>query len=263
VTQPAPSDAVRALDAIPLFLLYFLRIGALFTAVPVFGMSFAPLRVRVALGFLLALLLFLAREGTFPRAVPTDARLLPLALREAALGALTGLLFHLVFSAARVAGTFIGQEMGFGMASQVDPITGESVTLTAQVLEILTVLIFFAAGGHHAVLRILDAGLQAYPPGELHFPQALPAALLRLPMEALEFGFRVAGPVLLPLFLVTLSISLLARAVPQMNIMDMAFSLRIGVALLLFPLSIPFMAPAIRRLLGLVQDAVLQAAVGR
>jgi len=71
--------------------------------------------------------------------------------------------------------------------------------------------------------------------------------------------------VLVLLFLVSLVIGLLARAVPQLNVLEVGFTLRIAAALVAMYAFAPLLAPAMERLYGAMAvglDGVLAALEG-
>ena len=66
-----------------------------------------------------------------------------------------------------VKGQLVGIQMGFGIASLIDPQSNTSMTVIAQWQQLLALLLFLALDVHHLLIRALLDGLRAAPPGRL------------------------------------------------------------------------------------------------
>lgn len=219
------------------FSLILARVAAFVATLPLFGSRQVPRVVKAGLAFALACVWFGAL-GSAPAAGfdHTSAVALWLAYalavgREALLGAVLGYGFGLFLLPARIAGEFIGQEMGLAMANQSDPTADNSATLLAQLFEIFGVLIFFGLDGHHVWLAALHATFARWPIGG-PLPSLPVAPLVRGLAQAHEWGLLLAAPMALCMFVTSVLLALMARAAPQLNIMSVGFAFRIGVGLL-------------------------------
>jgi flagellar biosynthetic protein FliR len=72
-------------------------------------------------------------------------------------------------------------------------------------------------------------------------------------------AIEVAGPVLACLFLTEVTIGLLARAAPALNVFALGFPLRVIVALVLVAFAVPLLSPAVG---NLVHYAMVPFGVG-
>ena len=63
--------------------------------------------------------------------------------------------------------------------------------------------------------------------------------------QFLVAAIEIAGPVLGCLFLAEITLGLLARAAPNLNVFALAFPLRVIVALIVVALACPLIAPAV------------------
>ena len=77
--------------------------------------------------------------------------------------------------------------------------------------------------------------------------------------QFLVAAIEVAGPVLGCLFLAEVTLGLLSRAAPSLNVFSLAFPLRVVVALVVVALAIPLISPAVS---NLVHDAMAPLGVG-
>ena len=87
------------------------------------------------------------------------------------------------------------------------------------------------------------------PIGSLSVGPDLPHMIATFFSQMFSAGIAFAAPILALLMMVSLTIGLIARAVPQVNIMDLGFSLRVGGGLMAIGLLSPTLAPAMHSLL--------------
>jgi flagellar biosynthetic protein FliR len=175
--------------------------------------------------------------------------------REVLLGGVFGFAFGLFLAPARIAGEFIGQEIGLSFGNVVTAGGDGSAGPLTVLLELLAALVFFGLDLHHVFLGVLYATLQQYPVG----------AGLRIPVcdavgataAAGEWGVLLAGPVALCLFLTTLVLALLSRAAPQMNLYTVGFPLRMLVGLAAVLLLLPQLVGGFTALAGHFTNVLL------
>jgi flagellar biosynthetic protein FliR len=237
------------------FGLYLVRTSALVLAAPLLGTGSTFSGYKIGLIGSLSLLLYTARGG--PLGVPIEAlSYSAMALREIVIGLFLAFTLHAVILAVRVAGDMIGNEMGFGMAAAVDPATGTRVAVVSQMYEILFLLALLGVNGHHWLLRALSESFVRAPIGHIEIQTGIASSATALVGELFAAGIAFATPVLVLLALVSLVVGLLARTVPQLNVLEFGFNLRIGAALLGMLAFTPVLAPNMDRLLDHLVDGI-------
>ena len=228
------------------FGLFGVRTSALVLAAPLFGVALPFSGARTGLIVILSAFAW-SRSGTpLPEAAGPIA-FAALAMREVLIGLAMAFVLHGIVLAVRVAGELIGHEMAFNMATVVDP-QGISTPLITQIYEGLFLIGLFALDGHHLVVRALCDSFARAPGGVVGVSSGLAAAVLRLFADMFAAGLTFAAPVLVVMVLVSAMIGLLARAVPQINVLEVGFTLRIAVALVAMLLFAPLLAPAMERM---------------
>lgn len=228
------------------FGLVLARVSALVLAAPLFGLALPFSGARV--GLIGVLSVFMAATVALPTGGPSGPLLFgALALREVAIGLALAMVLHVVVLAVRVAGELIGHEMAFNMATQVDP-SGVNTPLITQLHEGLFLIGLFALDGHHLVVHALSDSFARAPIGGVGLPASLSESLLRLFADMYAAGLTFAAPVLVVMVLVSVMIGLLGRAVPQINVMEVGFTLRILGAMVAMTAFAPLLAPAMRQL---------------
>jgi flagellar biosynthetic protein FliR len=243
------------------FVLILVRVGTFVTVMPLFGGQSVPRTVKV--GFTLALtVLWFSVFGLVPESGPEWFRqpswlAVGLALgREMILGGMMGYAFGLFLLPARVAGEFLSQEMGLTLGNLVDPTFAQPAGALTQLYEMLGVLVFLGLDGHHILLAALHGSFVRWPVGgELG---ALPVQhLVSAATQTEQWGFLLAAPVALCLFITAVVLALMARAVPQMNFQSVGFALRLVVGLVAALLLLPEMLTGVVSLFGHLNELLL------
>lgn len=229
------------------FGLYLTRTSALVIAAPLLGTGTGFSAWRVGLIVALSLLLYGVGGAPLARS-PEGLEYALLMLREVLVGVFLALTLHMVVVAVRVAGELIGTEMGFNMASQIDPVTNLQTPVVTQIYELFFFLGLLAIDGHHLVLRALERSFERAPVGQVAFAQDAGGLLLDLFQQMFVAGITIAAPVLVLLVLTSLLVGLLGRAVPTINVMDIGFTARIAVGMIALLVFAPFLAPAFEKL---------------
>jgi flagellar biosynthetic protein FliR len=256
VSDAAVMEA-QALSFLATLFLVFCRVGAFALASPPFSQPGVPVRVRLALGIGISLLLAGGARSS-PAVIEgalSDAGLLALAvLREAALGLALGLAVTAIFSAIRMAGEIVGIEMGFHMAAAIDPQTGQSVPTLAQLYEITGWLLFLAIDGHHFLIGALGSSFLSIPVGSFTLRPALAASFVQLVGVAMQSAILIACPLLALLFATSVTIALLARAVPNLHLLDFGYPVRTAVAIGAVAVVLPRSRPAFEALFRVAES---------
>jgi flagellar biosynthetic protein FliR len=230
------------------FGLFLVRTSALVVFAPVLGYGAGFSGYKVALIFVIAFVLYsaigvpLSGDAIDPFAYGV------LAVREVMIGGFIGFFLHLVMLAVRVTGEMIGHEMGFMVAQQVDPASGIRTPLITSIYENLFILALLTMNGHHWLIRSLRESFLRAPIGRLSLGEGMAPTVQRMFSEMFGAGIVFAAPVMIFLMLVSILIGLLARAVPQLNVLEVGFTVRVGIAMVAMFLFAPLLEPAMTRL---------------
>jgi flagellar biosynthetic protein FliR len=213
------------------FLLVLARVGGALIFVPLPGMGavLSPVRAALAFGFTLALA---GRWPVLAGPYPDAGTLLAWAAAEAALGIAAGVAVAMLIDAFTLGAQVMGMQAGFAYASTIDPNTEADSGILLVLAQLMAGLFFFALGLDRAVLRAFADSLERIPPGRF-VPQAAHAELLiRLGASIFTFGLRLALPVAGLLIMVDLSLALLGRIHAQLQLLSLAFPVKMLTALL-------------------------------
>jgi len=219
------------------YLAITMRMVAFLLFVPVLGGRRVPVTVRVAIALVLALIVLPVAAGD--PAVPTSTvELVVLMAREFLVGAILGFLVELVFMLARVFGRVADIELGFGIAQTIDPQYG-SAPLSGQFLYYAVVLIWLATNGHHQLLSGIVRSFNAVPVQQAAMTTGLTTHIIEVFTELFTAALRIGLPFLVPLFLATVTMGILARAMPQLNLLIVGIPVKILVGFVILSVTLP------------------------
>ena len=223
------------------FLLCLARTGGLVAVSPVLGGRFVPAPARALLAVLLALVVFPVVPAVPP---PASAAAYGAALlAELAAGLALGLATVLVFAAAQLAGQLLDLSTGFGISGTFDPVLGEPAPVLGNFFQLAMWLLFLAADGHHLVIRALAYSFRHIPPGGAGLVPAAPV-VVELAGWMFATALMLSLPVLGVLLAVTAALSLIARAVPQMNVFITGLPVQVAVGLVALMAGLPALVGA-------------------
>jgi flagellar biosynthetic protein FliR len=226
-------------DPLP-FLLVAARLAGLVVASPVLGHGVVPLRVRAGLVGVLALALAPTVTAPGLDAPPSAWTVLWLVAGEGAIGACLGLVAQLLLAGVQLGGQMAGVQMGLGVPSLVDAGTETGASVVAQWQQLAALLAFLALDVHHTLLRALVDSFRVAPVGSVVLSGPVLASVVAEGAGLFAVGVRIAAPVLVVLLLVNGGLAMLARTIPQANVLAVGLPANLAVGLVVVGASLPF-----------------------
>ena len=238
------------------FLLVLARVGGIFTLAPVFGNQNVTRLARIAIAVALASVFVPMVNFTL-----TSFEILPfltLIFKETVIGVLMGFLASMVFSAITMAGSYIDLAMGLGFAQQVDPLTKERNAVMASLQTLVATLIFLCLNGHHMMIVGLADSFSLVPIGSMSFSPMAAKGLLFVFSGVIMAALKIAAPVVGVIFITDVAMGIMARTVPQMNVFNVGFALKLTAGLLVVIVVLPTTGSIVAGLFaGLHRDFVI------
>jgi flagellar biosynthetic protein FliR len=229
------------------FVLVLVRVSMIMTLAPIFGSEILPAQIKILLMLVTALLLTSVLKVD-PTVYPDDIwAYVPLVLREIMIGLALALLVRLVFEAVSFAGQFMGYMMGFAIANVIDPQSGGQNSVIAQFLYILALIVFLTVNGHHVIIKALVDSFELAPPGDLSTPALVLQEMLAAVARMFVIAVKIGAPVLAVLFCAKVSMGIVAKTVPQMNVLFVGMPLYIILGLVVLGASLSLFVPILSR----------------
>lgn len=233
------------------WLLVFLRVSAFLLLLPFFSMSNFPIPMRVAVGAIIALLLAPVTPA-YTLAKLDLLSVLGVMAQEIIAGLLLGFVARMIFYAVDIAGSIISTEMGFNLASILDPMMQESSPVAGTILMFLATLIMFTLNLHDWLLLGFARTYSVLPIGGGHFNPGLLDQVVSESNQVFLTALQISTPVIAVSFTITLVFAVLSRAVPQMNVFSEMFGLKVVAVLVVlgftFQLAAQYVANYLNRL---------------
>lgn len=229
------------------FLWPLFRIGALIASAPIIGNPSFPQRAKI--GLAVAITLVLAPTlSPMPGVDPGSAAGLLVLAQQVVIGLAMGLAMRVVFVAVEMAGNMIGLQMGLGFATFFDPVNSSQVPVVSRFLGLLFSLVFLALNGHLLMIEALAESFRIFPVSAQVTSAAGWKILAEWGGEIFRSGLLLALPMIAALLIANLSIGIMTRAAPQLNIFAVGFPITLAAGFMVLFVTLPYMAPLFERL---------------
>lgn len=248
------------------FLLVLLRVSVLLLFLPLWDSQMIPVQIKVYSVLVISLMLtpvVLGALPPFPSSIWEGGRVL---ITEFLLGLTLSLTVRFLFAGIRMAGQLVGVQMGFGMVTLIDPQSEGQGSLLSGFMYLAALVLFLVVNGHHLLLRALVKSFLLVPVG-FHSPNfaSLPQTIIGLGGQMFIMAVKLLAPIMVVLFLIQVALGLVAKTVPQVQVLFVSFPLTIGLGLLFLAALLPLLTPYLVghfQGLELVLDRVLRTLHG-
>ena len=212
------------------FLMIMARISAFIYTAPFFSIGSVPQRVKIGLSAVLSYLVFtllsyqpLQYEGAIGF------------LMMVATNTIAGLVMCFFANICTYILSFTGQvvdmQIGFSMATEYDPTTRMTVSLTSNIFNYAVMLILLVTRLNYYIISALTDSFQVIPlDGAVLRPEIYKLALQFI-IDFCFIGFRIALPVFAAILIVNTVLAILAKVAPQMNMFVIGIQLKVLIGL--------------------------------
>lgn len=228
------------------FVLVFARLFSFFLLVVFVRGSQVPAVFRVSMAVVITFLVLSGLSPAWYDALPQWthwARAAMDVLNEILIGAAMALFCDLVVTACVMGGSISGFDAGLSMAQSMDPVSGVSNEMLGQMLQTAFILYLFACDLHLAAIRILVAGYEHSAGAFNWLNQGFANTLVDVGTFMFDWGLRLAFPVLCAAMIVNVCLGLVTRMSSGMNIMFLAFPIRLSIGLGTFAIVLKAVVP--------------------
>jgi len=234
-----------------MFTLIFFRVLSLCMIAPIFGNRVIQARLKVGLGFFLAIVLMPLLMRVHRPALLAWSDLPLLIVKECSIGFIIGLIASLVFAATHLSGEIVGRHMGLGLARMIDPNVGGQTSVVAQFESMVALMLFLAISGHHLLVLAICDSFEIVPLGGVQCQADMALEIIRVTGRLFPIAIKITAPAFVILMVTTVVIGLVARFVPQMNVLIVGLPLKIGVGLVGLAACVPMFSYIFEKMLRL------------
>lgn len=249
------------------FFAVLVRFSVLMAVLPFVGdrMVSTPIKILLSLATTLALFPALVARGNINIADAavwgaTTGGIIGTMTMEVLCALVLGFTAKMAFEAINFGGNLVGTFMGFATASQYDPHQETQSQVVAQIQMAIAMLLFLALDGHQLMLRASLSSYQIVPIGGMAafaksgFNGALSQRLIEITADVIKFGLQLSAPVAVCLFGVNVAFGIVAKAMPQINILVLSFAVTGVVGLAILFLSVPEFQGAVTNVFSQMDD---------
>ena len=223
------------------FVLVLARVAGVIAFLPVPGFRNAPDTIRAVLAVSLTFALFPAWPQVSNQ-LPSFGELTVAAFSEAGFGLVAGLAVAFLTEGFQVAAQVLGLQAGYGFASTIDPASQADSGVVQVMMTLVTGLLFFTMGFDRELIRVLAASFVKFPAGSWAPAAASLDGIVHLGGGMFALGLRLAMPVIALLLLLDLALALLGRMQQQLQLLSLAFPVKMLTATAILAALAPVLA---------------------
>lgn len=230
---------------VPTLMLVVFRIAGIFLTAPMLNSPVIPPRVKA----MMALVVGLAVTGRMAEPVTLPMHWAPLVMgigAEILIGGTIGFVANLLFLGVEIGAGQIGQQMGVGLANVFNPLAEDTTNVLSSMFHLLALVLFLTLGGHRTMIAGLLDSFARVPLMGFRAGPAVLEMVVQVLTTSLILALKLAAPVLLAMMLASLSLGIIQRTMPQLNILSAGFQIRVMLALIIVAGSIAALEPLLR-----------------
>lgn len=243
-----------------LFFLVFTRLFGMLAVAPLFSSSVLTPSLRAMLAFTVSIVVFpiVTRQ---PPHIPDGMYLYgAMAASELLIGIIIGFLASIFFSVFQMAGQFFSLQIGLSISEVLDPISQEEIPVIGQFLTLIGTLVFVAIGGERFLLDAVVRSFQVLPVLDFSNPELmkrLTDGFVSTTGQMFVLSLKLSMPLMGTLTILMISLALLSKAAPMMNIFMVGFPVQLAVGFVSLILIAPMLGSASAIILEIMHREIL------
>jgi flagellar biosynthetic protein FliR len=214
-------------------MLIFARIGSAVMVLPGFGEGYVMPRIRLGIALALTVVLYGIVRDKLPPQPATPMGLFTLVTGEILIGLFIGGIARLIMSSLHVAGMVISFLSGLSYAQTVDPTQGTQGALLSSLLSLAGITVVFVSGLHLALIGALGDSYQLFPAGSPPPFDDFAQFAGEVVAGAFLLGVQIAAPFIVVGLVFYISLGVLQRLIPQVQLFFIAIPVQIVFAFFL------------------------------
>jgi len=236
ITLPATLSLLPA--EVFAYALVFARLGSALMILPAFGEPGIPTRVRLLIALAITVVVTPVIASSLPALPPGYLAAAGLIITEIVIGLAIGAIPRIFMAALQTAGFIIAMQTGMAFAMNFDATQGTQSALIGTFLNLTAVTLIFVTDTHHLLLAAARDSYALFPAGG-SFPLADFSNLaVRTVSDMFTLGVQIASPFLVFGLIFYMSIGILSRLMPQVQIFFVAMPANILLGFLILMLTI-------------------------
>jgi len=227
----------------PLLLFAFARIAALIFTAPLLNSNAIPMLAKGGLSLSIAIITIphlVANGYVFP---DSAGLFLLMLLGEVLIGITMGLIIQVYYAIFQLAGQLFTTQIGFAASQTFDPMGEVSLPLTGQFFNLTAMYLFLSINGFNRLFMngVYYSFIKISPQTFFNSSEYLNKFFLNSLGMMFYYSLQIAFPIMATLFMISVTMGLLAKAAPQMNLLMLGFPINIMVGFSIIVMIMPSM----------------------
>lgn len=219
------------------FLLIMIRMTVFIAISPGFSHTSFPVMSKVALAVGLTLPVMTVIEP-FQEEL-TMGLFVTIGFKELLIGMALGYITLLFFTAVEIAGSLVDFQVGFSMGAMYDQSLGVNASYYGRIYYWISIMIFFLANIHHHVITSLVESFTWAPLSQLSVTHIGMEGIIHLFSHMFATAVQLAIPLVIVALLSELTLALISRTVPQINVLILGMPMKVLISLVFMMLFLP------------------------
>lgn len=228
----------------------------------IFSLPAVNMQVRVLFCIALATIVYplVKVQPEVLKGLSSDIALL--AMREVVLGLIIGFLTKIFFFAVSMTGDLVSVSLGLGQAQLFNPAMGVMGSPVEQFHVMLGSLFFLLINGHHMMITALVKSFEILAVGSFSLKTGPLAEVAVFGQDLLIITIRMSAPVLVSVLVANISMGILGRAIPQLNVLVTSFPVTVMLGLAVLILCLPLMVFEMNGVITITADKLFTVLKG-
>jgi len=232
---------------VDMFLLIMVRMLGFFVILPVLSGGNVPVIARM--GFTMAFSFLIYTSGAYSGyTVFFHENLIAfaiIAISEFLIGFTMAYVAYVMYSVIYFAGQLLDKDIGFAKISVMDPTSQMQVPIVGNLFFLLAMVFLILSGGLNFFMGALFQSYHIAPIGAVWFfepYQAVSVYVVNLITQSFHLGLQIAMPIMGSILVINLSLGMLLKSMPQMNMFVVGMPLKLFLGLLIVYVLLPTFA---------------------
>jgi flagellar biosynthetic protein FliR len=239
-------------------LFIFIRIISMISVAPVLGHESIPSIVKISIGIVVSYITFLTIDKS---KIALDINIIPIGInvvKEILTGFILGYMLNFVFYAISYSGTLIGFDMGLMMAETLNPMLNTNDNVVGQAIYYSAIMIFLLINGHHHVISAIVASFNVIPIGKFTMGPQVTGLIIKYSFSVFTIAVKIASPIIVSFFLIHIAEGIIARVIPNIQIIHVTQPAKLGLGFLFLSILAPVFIYAIKAILNTSEDQLME-----
>ena len=220
----------------------FLRLTSFFVVSNIFYPKGTPNVFKIVLAMIISYFITNIIDSSIVLEINSNYSLVMSIINEIMVGCILGFIVSMLFNFIKMAGSFMDMQLGLSMLNMFDPNTNTQNTLLGTLSYYVAAVLFFIANGHHMLIKCLAVSFDIVGVGQSIIFSDTFYVMLQSFVKLFIIGVRIALPIIIIAVITDLTMALVARTVPTINVMILGMPIRIVVGLITFSVFLPIFA---------------------